>query len=153
VAVEVAAMRWFKSKIDTWLIVLLFLPLLIAIGAVIWTVLYKGEEAWIACGALAVVLLFLFGLVLPVRYGIGGGELVIRHGLVRQRCKLEQILSVMPTRSPLSSPALSLDRLEVRTGERWSQRILISPAEREAFLALLASAAGLQRDGAGWRRA
>lgn len=146
-------MRWFNSKIDNWLVIALLLPLLIAIGAVVWTVLDQGEGVWIAAGALGVVLLFLFGLVLPIRYGIGGSELVIRHGLVRQRCKLAQIRSVTPTRSPLSAPALSLDRLEIRTGERWSERILISPAEREAFLALLAEAAGLTRDGATLRRA
>lgn len=139
-------MRWFASKVDPWLAVLLALPAVIAAAALGWTV-YRGEEAWLALAALAVVLLFLFGLVLPIRYGIGQGELVIRHGLVRQRCKLAEILSVTPSRSPLSSPALSLDRLEIRKGERWTDRILISPAEREEFLRLLAEQGGMQREG------
>lgn len=139
-------MRWFASKVDTWLAALLVLPAVIAVVAVGWT-LYRGEDTGLALAALGAVLLFLFGLVLPIRYGIGQGELVIRHGLVRQRCKLAEILSVTPSRSPLSSPALSLDRLEIRKGERWTDRILISPAEREAFLRLLAEQGGMRREG------
>lgn len=140
-------MRWFASKVDTWVAALLALPAVMAVAAVAWTV-YRGQDVWLALGALGAVLLFLFGLVVPIRYGIGQGELVIRHGLVRQRCRLTEIQSVTPSRSPLSSPALSLDRLEIRTGERWSQRVLVSPAEREAFLRVLAEQGGLRRDGA-----
>lgn len=40
-----------------------------------------------------------------------------------------------PTRGPLSSPALSLDRLRIEYGKRGV--VLISPREKEAFVRAL----------------
>ena len=87
------------------------------------------------------------GLVIPVRYGVGAEELVVRSGMMRQRIKLREIQDVTPSRSALSSPALSMDRLAVRTGAGFNKTTLISPDDREVFLSTLASAAGLRRDG------
>lgn len=90
----------------------------------------------------------LFGLlVIPVRYGIGRDELIIRFGVVRQRIRLDTIMEVRPTRNPLSAPALSLDRLAIRTGHKLILETLISPSDRETFLSALAMRSGLRRDG------
>lgn len=61
------------------------------------------------------------------------GQLLIRCGpFYRQSISIASIRKVRPTRNPLSSPALSLDRLEIRY-DKWST-VLISPRERSAFL-------------------
>jgi hypothetical protein len=93
------------------------------------------------------VLIVYVGVVFPMRYGIGDGRLTIRFGLCRQRIPLAEIRAVYPTRNPLSSPALSLDRLHVRFGEGFFKSVMISPAERDEFLHHLASAAALRQDG------
>ena len=67
--------------------------------------------------------------------GLTEHDLLVRSGPFRWRVPLGQIHSVTPTRNPLSSPALSLDRLRIEYGDgKW---ILISPRERERFLEAL----------------
>lgn len=58
-----------------------------------------------------------------------------------------EISEVRPTHNPLSSPALSLDRLHVQYGPGFLKAVMISPADREGFLEDLAQQAGLKRAG------
>ncbi|HLT37322.1 MAG TPA: PH domain-containing protein, partial [Enhygromyxa sp.] len=69
-----------------------------------------------------------------------------RFGLVRSRLRYAEIRRVVPTRSMLSSPALSMDRLHVDAGS--SLGPLISPRDKSGFLdALAAKAPQLVREG------
>ncbi len=131
--------RWYSSKVDWWLALLLAIAPVIALARVA------------AGGGMfepLVLLVVYVGLVFPMRYGISGDFLVIRSGLLRRRIPLASITRVAPSRNPLSSPALSLDRLEIRHGGL-SRRTLISPAERSHFIVDLAFAARLRRDQSG----
>jgi hypothetical protein len=87
------------------------------------------------------------GLVVPIRYGLGDNQLVVRFGLCHHRVSLADILEVRPTHNPLSAPALSLDRLRVQYGQGFFKAVLISPADRNGFLDDLARTAGLKREG------
>jgi len=106
-----------------------------------------GSGVAVALGGVSFLALIYLGLVLPMRYGITDTDIVVRHGLVRQRIPLKDIVEVHPTRSPLSSPALSLDRLNIRFGEGFFKSAMISPADKQGFLTELTQRAGLQRDG------
>ncbi len=95
-----------------------------------------------------VVTVALYGLlVFPMRYGIAQNELIIRFGIIRQHIQLDAIQEVVPTHNPLSAPALSLDRLAIRTGTGLFSGTMISPADRETFLSNLAMHSGLRQDG------
>jgi hypothetical protein len=144
-------MTWFPSKVDKWLAVVLAIAPVISVTMTIATVV-AGESMGFGLAGCALLAAVYLGLIFPMRYGIGGGELVVRHGLVRQRCRLSEIVEVHPTRNPLSSPALSLDRLMVRKGDRFRDAVMISPADKEGFVALLAREAGLEREGDTLRR-
>ena len=87
------------------------------------------------------------GLIFPLRYGLDDTHLIVRHGVCRQRIPLVEISTVYPTRNPLSSPALSLDRLHVQFGRGFFKSVMISPADRDRFLDDLAHLAGLRREG------
>lgn len=80
---------------------------------------------------LAILALYI-GIVWPVEYEVGDGELLIRYGFIRNRIPLEQITRIQPSRNPLASPALSLDRL--RLDRRGGGYVLISPADRGGFV-------------------
>ena len=81
---------------------------------------------------LAVCVWTLFG----THYLIDATSLVIRSGPFHWLVPLREIRSVRPTRDPHSGPALSFDRLRIEySGGRV---ILISPREKEEFLADLA---------------
>ena len=141
-------MRWYPSKIDWWLgVALCVAPIaaVVAIGAAVqsgtWT------DVLLALGMLLFVAVLYVGLVLPVRYGVDDSHLIVRCGLCRQRIALADILEVRRTKNPLSSPALSLDRLRVQFGAGVFKSVMISPKAREAFVDDVARRAGLQRDG------
>jgi hypothetical protein len=124
-------------------VILVAVPLVSA-GTFVAT-LVAGEGAW-AAGLSCVFIVTLYaGLVWPVRYGLGDEHLIVRFGLVRQRVPYRNIRLVRPTRSPLSSPALSLWRLRVEYGAGFLQAVMISPAQRDAFLDALAARTGLTR--------
>jgi hypothetical protein len=53
----------------------------------------------------------------------------------------------IPTHDPLSSPALSLDRLRDQYGQSFFKAVMISSADRNHFLDDVAQRAGLQREG------
>ena len=123
----------YRSKIDTWLIAVL-VPAMVAAGAVGLLATASGTPATVWSGAFIVAI----GLGLPwwvlvaTHYTFAERELVIRSGPFRWRVPVAEITDVSPTSNPLSSPALSLDRLRIEYGrKRW---IMISPRDREDFL-------------------
>lgn len=87
---------------------------------------------------LAAILTLPIGLVtwvlLSTRYTITTDHLAIRCAFVTFRIPLQSITKVRPTRTVLSAPALSLDRLEVTHDAGIA---VISPAHAERFLAEL----------------
>lgn len=68
-------------------------------------------------------------------YTLEAGELRARSGPFRWRVPLRDITAITPTRSLLSSPALSLDRLRIDYGR--GRALMISPADRQGFLGAL----------------
>lgn len=143
-ASEVA--RWYPSKVDWWLgLVLVLAP---ATTVLLPAIASPGLEGLlVAAGGAAFFALLYLGVVLPMRYGITDEVIIVRHGLVRQRIPLGAITEVYPTRNPLSSPALSLDRLYIRFGTGFFAAAMISPADKAGFLAELQARAGLVRQG------
>lgn len=141
-----AVERWYPSKIDGWLAIILFAAPVATIGGLAIAI-SSGHGIAVAAMGVGVIAAIYLGLVFPMRYGIDSAHVVVRHGVVRQRIALGDILEVESTRSPLSSPALSLDRVRITFGRGFFKSAMISPAAKVEFLAELAQRAGLRRDG------
>jgi Bacterial PH domain len=141
-------MQWYRSKIDWWIALLLCVPPVASIAVCVALALdgKTSELPWGIASALLVVGVY-FGLVFPLRYGLDDTHLLVRFGLCRQRIALGDISEVHPTHNPLSSPALSLDRLHVQFGQGFFKAVMISPADHDRFLDDLAQKAGLEREG------
>jgi hypothetical protein len=124
----------FPSKVDPWLgVVLAWIPLgggLAGLGLAVSGNMLAGAVT------LALTVALMGGLVWPVRYELRADALVIRFGLVRSRVPYGRIRGVKPTRTLISSPALSLDRLHVDAGSSLGPNI--SPKDKGAFLRALA---------------
>ena len=126
----------FKSAVDAWFWVLIGGTAIVLI-AVMVPVLKSGSVITLAAMVMAVAL----GLGLPVwlafstDYRIEQDTLHIRSGPMSWTIKRDSITSVTPSRSLLSSPALSIDRLEIRYGKNKS--ILVSPRDKAAFIQAL----------------
>jgi hypothetical protein len=141
-------MQWYRSKIDWWVGLLLGLPPLTMI-AVCLALLFDERTAglpWVIAGVLFIFGLY-FGLVFPLRYGLDDTQLLVRFGLCCKRIPLADISEVYPTRNPLSSPALSLDRQHVQFGQGIFKAVMISPVDADRFLDEFAQKAGLKREG------
>ena len=120
---------YFPSKRDSWLGLLIWgLMLLAAIPAF----LQPGKGQLIIMVA---VILFIGWIWFGTGYEILDDELKVRCGPFRQRIPLQEIREIKRTRSPLSSPACSLDRMEIKYGK--SKRVMISPADQEGFIKML----------------
>ena len=141
-------MRWYRSKVDWWLAAILCVPPVTSITVCVALALSgKMSELPVGIGSVLLVFGIYFGLVFPMRDGLDDTHLLVRVGLCRQRIPLVDISEVHPTRNPLSSPALSLDRLHVQFGQGVFEAVMISPADRNGFLDDLAEKAGLKREG------
>src|SRR5690348_14337812 len=96
----------FQSKRDTWLMALAF-----GGPAVVLAVL--PGPAVVKAITIAVVLLVGVWTSRSTYYLIDGDTLTIRSMGLKWRVAIRDIRSITPTRSALSSPALSLDRLQI----------------------------------------
>ena len=131
----------FKSRVDLWLGVVV-LPLAaspLAIALVNGTDASRWRETWWVLSILAASAVFVAWVFLGTNYTLAERELLVRAGPLRWHVALDTLQSVRPTRNPLSSPALSLDRLELRYGR--GKTLLISPADQPRFLQVLSERA------------
>lgn len=117
-----------RSKVDLWLIVILAASILMPLGL---AVLFPSTFL-ITFLILAPVLALIVWLFTTTKYEIKGDDLYISSGPVKLSFPVSQITSVKDSRDPLSSPALSLDRLEISYAD--GKRTLISPKDKSGFL-------------------
>ncbi len=122
----------FPSKRDPWLVAVLVLSALACVLAV-----PAAVEGGSGVTMLAPLPVLLLGAGLPLwvlfatHYRFDADSLCVRCGPFSWRVPLQEVRAVTSTRSALSGPALSLDRLRIDYGGR---TLLVSPADREGFL-------------------
>jgi hypothetical protein len=123
----------FRSKIDWWLAAVLFSSALVSLIAV---VIVAAVVSPLVALSVSPILLLSVGLPLwllrATEYRIGDSALHVRCGPFAWRVPLREIRAITPTRNPLSSPALSLDRLRIDYGQ--TRSIMVSPADKERFV-------------------
>jgi hypothetical protein len=127
-------MQKFESKRDLWLMAVLWS----AVVELVWSIFRVWQDAPLAMAAsFAVVMLVIAALTLWVMYGtfylVDESTLIVRSGPFRYRVRLADIVAVTPSNSPLSSPAMSLDRLKISYGSP-QKDLLVSPKDRAGFL-------------------
>ncbi len=112
----------FKSKVDAWLILLALGPPIVIFGALILSAARAGhlsDPRFLNVLAVMIIIGAFVGMLFrSTHYRIADGVLLIRCGIFRWRVLIRTITSVTPTRSPASSPVLSLDRLRVECDGR-----------------------------------
>lgn len=125
----------FRSKVDMWLVLILGASaLLVVVGVGMAT--RTGEMSVVAAVAIVLVAAGIPAWIFATtRYELSRESLIVRSGPFRWRIPLVDIKSVTPTRNPLSSPALSLDRLRIEYGQR--RAVMISPSDKDGFLRAL----------------
>jgi len=141
----------YRSKIDWWLGLVISVGVIVILGSSVALLVSPPQDGlpnvWIGLGMLAMAA-FMGWILFSVYYVITANDLLVRAAFFRWRIPLDQITEVYPTHNPLSSPALSLDRLRVNykrpSGRTWW--VMISPKEQKKFLNDLAKEAELDRE-------
>ncbi len=122
----------FKSAVDWWFYVIIVAAAAVVLVAVIPSV-QSGELSLLAGGTTILLSLALpVWLLFSTSYRVDSSALRIRSGPFSWTIPLSEVKSISPSRSPLSSPALSLNRLEIQYGR--GKRILVSPVDQDAFI-------------------
>jgi membrane protein YdbS with pleckstrin-like domain len=123
----------YRSKVDIWLFVVLAFAALAALYSAAQTM-----AAGTTGSILVAVLVAVVGVGLPLwllfstRYTLEATYLLAQSGPFKWVVPLADIKSITPSNNPLSSPALSLDRLRIDYGK--GRMLLISPRDKEQFL-------------------
>lgn len=141
----------FPSKVDRWLLALIAVPLAFSVVATASAFLAHppleaGLVIVLVVGVEGLLFAFICWTFRSTRYEVTDREVIARSGPFRWRIEIATIESIRPSRSPASSPAMSLDRLEIRYGH--GRFLLVSPEDRIRFLdAIVVRAGGLRRIG------
>ena len=125
-------MEKFKSKIDIWLAFLLILIFGLAL------IQFVYNQDWIGLTFILLVIAFIVHMFATTFYIIENDKLRIKCGfLINILIEIKSIKKISETFNVLSSPALSLDRLEIVYGKYNS--VLISPKEKKRFMEAIKS--------------
>lgn len=119
----------FDAKKDFWLGLLIWIP---TGGGFIASLMSEG---WLIKILMLVTVIFLGWIWFGTRYYITEEILIVKCGPFSEKIAIKDIKSIKKTRNPLSSAALSIDRIEIRFG--YSGMTLISPKDRERFIGLI----------------
>lgn len=126
----------FRSAVDGWYYAVIVVAAVVAAIAVV-PLLWTGQALHIivAVGTLLLAIGLPLWLLYSTSYRVDSKSLRVRSGPFRWTIPLDEIHDVRASRSPLSSPALSLDRIQIRYGR--GKSMLLSPRDREKFLAAI----------------
>ena len=122
----------FNSAVDWWYYVVIVVVAIVVLFSVVPPM--RSDQLSIL-GGVAIIIVSLglpVWLLLATNYRTDAESLYVRSGPFSWTIPLAEIESVKPSRSSLSSPALSLDRLEIRYSG--GKRILVSPRDRDSFI-------------------
>ena len=134
----------YTSKIDTWLLVVLIGAVATCLIAFLFSLRTGSVPAIVATlPALFIGAGFPIWLMMSTRYTLSDSALLVKSGPFKWQVPIEQITSITPTSNPLSSPALSLDRLRIDYGR--GQSIMISPKDKSRFIQDLEARRGASR--------
>lgn len=119
--------KTYRSKIGIELILILT----IVLGFSFYKLLDQPKTSGII--TLGALLVFILYIVLSIQYKINNNILTVKAGfLVNTKIDIQKIKKIKKTFNPLSSPAASINRLEICYNN--GDFVLISPKNRDQFI-------------------
>ena len=123
----------YQSKVDAWLVAVLAIAMASSLFGAVTALSASMPVTWAIAAFIAVLGVGLpLWLLFSTHYTLGDEQLLVQSGPLKWRIPLADIKSVTPSNSPLSSPALSMDRLRIDYG-RYSS-LMISPRDKDQFI-------------------
>lgn len=126
----------FRSKID-WCLLLIFV---VITANIIFKIYQEVHHSSIGTNfshlmIYSLVILVIWLPVFNTYYVVENNTLIIKSLVFRWKININDITQIEPTHNPLSSPALSLDRLKISYIKNGRiAKVMISPKDKEGFL-------------------
>ncbi|MDD2304805.1 MAG: PH domain-containing protein [Prolixibacteraceae bacterium] len=126
-------MTTFRSKLGREIII----PIAIILAGLGSLMVY--QKIWEGLTVIACVVIFIIFIFLTTYYQIDGRILKIRCGVFSNlKIDIDTIRRMSETNNPISSPAFSLDRLEIKyQKERKIDTVMISPKDKDGFIKMI----------------
>ncbi len=119
--------KTYPSKVSWGLVIILSIVLLSSTTSIILA------KQWVLLPIIIPVIAFITHLFLTTRYQIKNTILIIKSGfIVNKKIEISSIRKIVETANPMSSPALSFDRIEIFFDKFDS--IIISPKDKTIFI-------------------
>lgn len=120
-------MKRYKSKIGRSIV----LFLIIVLGSVSAIMIYNQE--WVGLSIILASVAFIYAIFSSTYYDVDDSNLVISSSFMYKRTiPINSIIKISETKNPLSAPALSLDRLEIKPQK--GEAVMISPKDKIEFI-------------------
>ena len=113
----------------------LILPIVIVFVTIIVLAAFD-EQRWVALSIICPVAFFIAQTFLNTYYIIQNENLIVKSGFIyHQEINIKSITKIESTKSVVSAPATSLDRIEISFNK--FDQVIISPKNKQAFIAHL----------------
>lgn len=117
----------YKSKLGLELII----PISLIFGYALFELI--AEKSWLGVLIMLLTILFILYTFLPINYKIEKENLNVKCTfMINENIEIKSIRKITETYNPLSSPAASIDRIEIFYNKFDS--ILISPKNKKDFI-------------------
>ena len=125
----------YRTKIDWWLGILLGGTMVLMLYIVIEPLIH-GEGIQLGMTIVSVITLLIVLPLFFIKYTFYSTHLLISCGIYgKERVEYHLIRQMKETKNPISSAAMSLDRLQIDYVERgYHQTVLISPVRKKDFI-------------------
>ena len=120
--------RVFKAKISWWV----FIPIVVLTSA---SAILQWRTTPLGGIFSLLALAFVLHIFLSTTYTVTPEQVAVRCGFFRWNIPTQRITRITETRNPLSSPAPSLDRLNISYNQY--DDLMISPRDKQEFIAVL----------------
>ncbi|WP_316819185.1 PH domain-containing protein [Pedobacter nyackensis] len=121
----------YKSKVGNELVIPLTLVFVVTLFMAIF-----NEPHWPGLAILLPVILFIVHMFSTTYYTVDGDVLKVKCGfLYNAEIDIKTIKKISETNNPISSPALSLDRLDITYNKY--DNVIISPKDKAEFISAL----------------
>ena len=122
----------FHSKKDWWMTLIIFGTVAMSIAAIIPLFFVElNVGTIITTFVIGLTVWLVLAIYFKTYYSVEEEVVRVVSGPFRWKIPINEITSIRQTKSILSSPALSMDRLEVKYGRY--QYIIISPEDKHGF--------------------
>ena len=125
----------YRTKIDWWLGILLGGTMVLMLYIVIEPLIH-GEGIQLGMTIVSVITLLIVLSLFFIKYTFYSTHLLISCGIYgKERVEYQLIRQMKETKNPISSAAMSLDRLQIDYMEKgYHQTVLISPVRKKEFI-------------------